>query len=283
MEIILFLFGTAIGSFVNVLAFRYHPAAFLFAGNVIGGRSRCPRCGGTLRWFELVPLLSYAIQGGRCRKCRGSISAQYPLIELATGLVFAFIPSALHRCFLVPPPSFPILVCLWGIAFAALLTIALIDFRLRIIPDEATVIVGIAGILFAAFTASGFDLVTGSFIGPHALLFGLRTNIWVNRLAAAAFAAAFFGFLIAASRGRGMGMGDAKLGAALGFLFGWPDIVALTAFAFIVGSLVAFGAMIAGKKTLKSFLPFGPFLVIGSMLVFFFGSDIVRYYFALFP
>lgn len=80
-----------------------------------------------------------------------------------------------------------------------------------------------------------------------------------------------------------MGLGDLKLSAALGILFGWPDILVILALAFITGSLISLGAMGFGKKTLKSFLPFGPFLAIGAALVFFFGHDILRLYFSLFP
>jgi prepilin signal peptidase PulO-like enzyme (type II secretory pathway) len=122
----------------------------------------------------------------------------------------------------------------------------------------------------------------GSFLGSYAVIFGLRENIWLNHLVGLAVGAAFFGVLILITLGRGMGMGDLKLAAALGVIFGWPDIILIIAVSFIVGSLVSLPALITRKKGMKSFLPFGPFLAIASLVIFFFGPDLMRIYFSLF-
>ena len=99
MGIILFFFGAAVGSFINVLATRYDPAAFLFSRRVIGGRSHCPGCGKTLRWFELIPLFSFLVQGGRCRRCKKRLSIQYLIVELLSGLIFVLVPVIIHSTF----------------------------------------------------------------------------------------------------------------------------------------------------------------------------------------
>ncbi len=90
--LILFVFGLAIGSFLNVVALRYDGERSLFDAGPVSGRSYCPHCGRTLRWFELVPLVSFIMQGAKCRRCHAPISFQYPLVELISGLVFVFVP-----------------------------------------------------------------------------------------------------------------------------------------------------------------------------------------------
>ncbi len=285
----LFLFGLIAGSFLNVVAVRYDPEKFILSPRVIGGRSRCPHCGRTLSFFELVPLLSFLAQAGRCRKCRAKISPQYPLMEILCGLVFVFVPYAISKLsyafgFHLAPWLFLSLCAVWILALLTLLVVAVIDIRLRLIPDEANIFLAVLGIIFIALKALGAEGVTGgSFVGSYALLFGFQENVYVNHGIALLFGAVFFGFLIAITRGRGMGMGDLKLATALGVLFGWPDIVFVVALAFIMGAVVGLGAIILGKKGMKSFLPFGPFLVAGAALVFFFGYPILVAYFKLFP
>ncbi len=288
MGIILFFFGAAVGSFINVLAMRYDPAAFLFSRRIIGGRSRCPGCGKTLRWFELIPLFSFLVQGGRCRRCKKRLSIQYLIVELLSGLIFVLVPVIIHSTFPARLASQGeaggyLLTTIWILAFITLLLVSLIDLRLKLIPDEANVFLAILGIISMFLSASAFGPASGSFLGSYALLFGLRGNIWLNHASAAIFALFLFGILIFVTAGRGMGLGDLKLSAALGILFGWPDILVILALAFITGSLIALGAMGFNKKTLKSFLPFGPFIAVGATLVFFFGHDILRLYFSLFP
>src|SRR5580704_2783986 len=90
--IFLFIFGLAIGSFLNVVALRYDGEHFLFSNKKLGGRSHCPHCKKTLRWFELIPLVSFAIQGGKCRHCKAPIGWQYPLVELISGIIFVAVP-----------------------------------------------------------------------------------------------------------------------------------------------------------------------------------------------
>lgn len=288
VQILLFIFGAAFGSFVNVVALRYDPNRSLFDLRQIGGRSHCPSCARTLRAWELVPFVSFCIQRGRCRGCGARISFRYPLIEALSGLIFVSVPYLLwtgaislfpHLAF----SSFVIVSGAWIFAFEALLLIALIDIRFRIIPDEMNVLLMLLGILLAAMTAEDFGLTSGSFAGSYAALFGVRGNVWMNHFVGLLFGAAFFGALVLVTRGRGMGMGDVKLAAVLGALFGWPDILFLAVFAFVSGSVVGLLEIVFRGKGLKSLLPFGPFLALGAALLFFFGRDVLSAYFGLFP
>lgn len=290
MQIWLFIFGLAIGSFVNVIAVRYNPAKFILSNKVLGGRSACPKCGKKLNWFELFPLFSFIFLRGRCRSCRTKISWQYPIVELISGLIFVLVPVYLKISSislfgsLAQNSTFYFLLSIFFIlVFETLLVVSLIDIRLRLIPDEANIFLILLSIPIIIFQKAQFSLVSGSFLGSYAALFGFRENIWINHLFAFFFGAVFFGLLILVTRGRGMGFGDLKLAAALGAVFGWADILLVVALSFIIGSLFSLPSLIFKKRGLKSLLPFGPFLAIASVVVFFFGHAIVNFYFQLFP
>ena len=91
----LFLFGLAAGSFINVVSLRFQPGQGLLDRKMVGGRSRCPYCQKQLNWYELIPVLSFIIQKGRCRSCHQKISFQYPIVEILSGLIFVFVPLRL--------------------------------------------------------------------------------------------------------------------------------------------------------------------------------------------
>ncbi|MBI4094455.1 MAG: prepilin peptidase, partial [Candidatus Liptonbacteria bacterium] len=199
--VVRFLFGAVLGSFLNVLALRYNPEKFLLHPDVIGGRSLCPHCGKPLRFYELIPLLSFVIQRGRCRGCKARLGLQYPRVEFASGLIVALVPPAVSRLpqfefFGVPPAVVYATVVLWTLVFLVLILITLIDVRLKLIPDELSVFLCVLGLALAFFGADAFGGVDGSFLGSYALLFGFRGNIWENRAMAVAFAAVFFGAII---------------------------------------------------------------------------------------
>ncbi|MBU6500328.1 MAG: prepilin peptidase [Patescibacteria group bacterium] len=269
---LLFIFGAAIGSFLNVVSVRYQPDKFLFSGKIIGGRSHCPNCKKTLRWFELVPLLSFMIQGGRCRRCGERLSFQYPAVEIVSGIFFVFVPQYLSSYYSLPITYYTLSV-LWTLVFLTLLVVFLIDLRLSIIPDEANIILLALAILILVFGGGA------SFSGSYGTLFGFQGNVWLNHIFAAIIGGAFFGFLILATKGRGMGLGDLKLIIPLGFLFGWPDILFIMAAGFIIGAICGGYLILAYGKKLKSAVPFGPFLVASSVLIFFFGRTVLDNYF----
>lgn len=263
---------------MNVLALRYDGEHFLFDPKVIGGRSHCPRCGRTLQWYELVPVVSWAALRARCRACEARIGFQYPLVELLSGLIFSFVPF-----YLAGAPV--ILSALWVLAFEVLLLVAYIDIRLRIVPDELSVILGIAAIFIAVFAVGYFGMGNHSFFGAYAPLFGLQGNLWLAHLAGALAGAGFLWLLAVISpfifKQEGMGMGDVLLALPLGFLFGWPDILLLYGTAFVTGALVGIVLIAARQKGARQTLPFVPFLVAGAAIVFFAGAPLLQWYFRI--
>ncbi len=133
-------------------------------------------------------------------------------------------------------------------------------------------------ILSAGYSAGGAN---ESFLGPYAAIFGWQGSAVLAKLAGAAFAGAFFALLIGVTRGKGMGMGDLKLAIPLGFIFGWPDVMFLLAFAFVIGAAAGVLAIARGQNSIKGTLPFGPFLALGAATLFFCGPQIFSWYFSL--
>jgi prepilin signal peptidase PulO-like enzyme (type II secretory pathway) len=251
--LLLFLLGLALGSFLHVLASRYDADRFLLNHDTLGGRSRCPNCKKTLRWYELLPIASFVVQSGRCRGCGKEIGWSHVWVEVASGLIAAFVPLAA-----IGMGAGPTAAALWTFAFLVLLLMTLIDLRLQIIPDELVVALCAPGLAFAAWS-----------------------GMWGSHLGAALGAALFFGVLIAVTRGRGMGIGDAKLVFALGLLFGWPDVLILVMLAFVIGAVVGVVLVALGAKGMKSAVPFGPFLAFSAVLVFFAGNAILESWYNL--
>ncbi len=253
-----FFLGAAVGSFLKVIADRYDPDRFIIRRDIVFGRSACASCRRTLRWFELIPLLSFLAQKGECRRCKKRLSFAYPLVEIIAGALFVVIPHAVAaRVSFGAAAAIP--QFFWLLVFLILLLISLIDLRLRLIPDELVIFLGVLA-AFLALTGGGSGIL-GSII---------------PRIYGAIFAAAFFGALIAATRGKGMGMGDVKFGAALGLLFGWPATPFILMLAFILGAVIGLGMMTGGRATRKTALPFGPFLSLAALIVFLFGNQIAQ-------
>ncbi len=292
----LFISGLAAGSFLNVISLRYcelnsenNPEARSYnLKAIIGGRSRCPHCQKTLKWYELIPLFSFVVQKRRCRNCGEKLSWQYPIVEILAGLIFVFVPFSLNHLlgFSGSSDVFVVLYSIvWIFIFLLFLLLSAIDFRLYIIPDSVNLSLAILGASLIVLNSkpyipnSNYSL---SFLGYYSSLFPQINNVWLNHLSAAFLAMFFFGAVILITKGRGMGWGDFKLGGALGIIFGWPDILAVLALAFIVGALAGVFLLTKGKKKMKDAVPFGPFLVIGAALVFFFGYNILQIYFRIF-
>lgn len=286
------LLGLIIGSFLNVATLRYDPDRGFLNLASFGGRSRCPRCRAQLAWYELVPVFSFLFLRGKCRHCKHSISIQYPLVELLTSIAFVVVPmhlgSVSSLLFPVAVVQFSfvhvILSVLWIAVFTLFIALAIIDFHHMLIPDFITVALAAIGIALTGFMqwSGGFGLIWGSFMGHYAMILGFRDSIWLNHFLAAFIGLVFFGLIIGLSRGRAMGLGDLKLAGALGLIFGWPDIAFVLAFSFIIGAIISIGLMARGNKHMKDAVPFGPFLVIGAITVFFLGFRIMSVYLGLF-
>lgn len=316
---ILFFFGLAIGSFLNVVALRYLEAdkrgfpkdrsGLTRKKFSIGGRSRCPICRKTLVWYELIPIFSFLIQKRKCRHCGHLISLQYPLVEILTGIIFITVPYYLinFQFFLLRQgyggqsifqlSNYQLLITIiWLLIFLLFLLLSIIDFRQYIIPDSINLSLAVLGIVLIISQLSGvsgqMSDVNGqwSFFGHYAMLFDFgmlstvnsQWSIVISHIFAALIAMLFFGTIILLTKGKAMGWGDFKLVGPLGLIFGWPDIIMVLFLAFIIGAVFSVVLLIRKKKKMKEAVPFGPFLIAGASLTFFFGYQIIDGYFKLF-
>jgi prepilin signal peptidase PulO-like enzyme (type II secretory pathway) len=253
---ILFVFGLIIGSFLNVVVLRFDTGA-----SIARGRSKCFSCDKELAWHELLPLLSFLIQAGRCKGCRTKISWQYPVIEMLGGfafvLAYAYVPEAL-----VSPWGFFSFVCV-SIVLCLYVAIGAYDMRHKVIPDLFS--------YAAAFASLGF--IAGSYF-----LYG---SIDLFQVIAGPALFLFFYFFWFVSRGTWMGLGDAKLALSIGWLLGlWGGIAAIL-LSFWIGAIVSLLVMLVqkllrGENSLRmgSEIPFGPYILIGFLIAFVFEIDI---------
>jgi len=242
IEFTVFIFGLSIGSFLNVLIDR------LPKGKTVWGRSHCDWCKKTLRWYELIPIASWIMQKGRCRHCHRPLSLHYPLVELGTGIGFVMLYSMFHDSFL---QLFAYLVI-----FSALVVIFVADLTYQIIPDSM-VFVGIMGVVIRGIDGGGTR---------------------VENVASGFGAALFFFLLWLVTHGRGMGFGDIKLAGFLGMLLGFPKIVIALYAAFLTGAVGGVILILLRKKSLKSKISFGPFLILGTVTALMWGDTLVTWW-----
>ncbi len=283
---LLFFIGIALGSFVNVLALRYNPD-IKFSWSSLRGRSLCNHCRKQLRWYELIPVVSFLIQKRKCRSCKKTLLWQYPIVELCMG----FIAVGIGLVFLRAYPYFLGLsdgirwgvVIFWLAVSVVLIQAFLIDLRHKIIPNGSNLFLFVAGVIWTVFLFvmySNQRVGLGSFMGAYAQLWQWD-NILVNHIFGMVVAGLFFLLIVLISRGKGMGMGDVKLIGALGLLFGFPDIILVIVCSFIVGTIAVIPLLLTHKKRGKDAIPFGPFIVLASFLVLFWGSGLLRLYFGI--
>jgi leader peptidase (prepilin peptidase) / N-methyltransferase len=271
-----------VGSFLNVVSLRFNPEEDRLWKNV-GGRSRCSSCGHTLSWYELIPLLSFIFQKGRCRHCSAKLTWQYPIVELLSGAIFVLVPYTLwpgHTFLNVPY----VLIVFWVLAFLTLLLMSVIDLHHRIIPDSLNFFITFLGLALIGYRyfIGDFSVLSDYGSGSYSLLFPFAESFPLNHLLGALFGFLSLGALYFISKGRGMGLGDVKLALALGIFVGWPDIVLGLALAFITGSVISVGLIAAKLKTMKDYLPFGPFIALGVAITFSLGETLIRLYFNFF-
>ncbi len=259
--LILFLFGVAFGSFLNCIIYR------LEKNQRPSGRSYCPKCKHTLSYKDLVPLFSYILLKGRCRYCHKKISIEYPLVEFFTGILFV---SAFYFSGLLNLSTYSVFdvvnIAYLSVILFFLVLIFVYDLKHFIIPDLAN---------FSLIIISFLYLLLSSFLEGS-------IDVFLNGLLSAVAVFLFFFAIFYFSKGKGMGFGDVKFVVFMGFFLGFPNILVANFISFFFGAIIGLLLILIGKKKMKSQIPFGPFLVVGTLLAYFFGTDIVQYYLSYF-
>lgn len=255
--IVVVLLGLAFGSFINAWVWRTHAGL-----SVAKGRSRCPGCKHQLAWYDLVPVLSFALLRGRCRYCRKPISMQYPLVEAGTAGLFGLIYWQLSGSLGTPLAwaNFAILL-----AVSVLLAATFVyDARYMLIPEKfvlPAIALGLLGLGLRGFGV-GWDTLLPQLIGLGAVVL-VYTALW------------YF------SRGQWLGAGDIRLVAIMG-LFLQPKQLVVALFAsYLLGAL--YGAVVLAKSEKKRGIKvaFGPFLILGFYAGLFWGNSIANWYMSL--
>lgn len=258
-----FVFGVIIGSFLNVYLYRFH------TGKSLMGGSHCMSCAEPLRWYELFPLLSYLTLRGRCRSCSAYIPSRYFWVELLTGILFALVVYFVQD------------ILLWPVLFflmAVLVLILVYDIMHMIIPDGFVyTLIAISVVLLV------YNLIQGV-ITPILLLYYILAGL---------LASAFFYGLWRYSDGRWLGLGDAKLALPLGVMVGMSGVFSMVVLSFWVGTVIALSMLgyerykkrgqlrlpfVANRLTMKSEVPFAPFLILGFLIVFFGQIDVLNFF-----
>lgn len=259
--LIAFGFGVIIGSFLNVVIYRFH------TGKSLNGSSHCLSCQTDLRWYELFPLISYLVLRGRCRSCSAVIPSRYLWVELATGLLFVLVVVMLSPWY-------------WFFSFilvSILVVVAVYDLYHMVIPNF------FVGLLIAI----AFSLTVLNYL----VLPDWQTILW--QLAAGLLSYGFFASLWFFSKGRWIGYGDAKLAFPLGYMVGLLGAFSMVVLSFWIGTIISLSLIgytwLKQKRgqstlrfstqplTMKSEVPFAPFLIIAFFLVYLFGVDVLMF------
>ncbi|AOY78395.1 prepilin peptidase [Clostridium formicaceticum] len=239
--------GIIIGSFLNVCIYRIPKNQ-----SIVYPSSHCSSCNRSLQVMDLIPIFSYFILKGKCRYCRHKISLRYPMVELLTGIVFVLL---LYKY------DFSIDLLFYLILVSTLICISFIDYDHQIIPDGLVLLGFAAGLIY--------KLVLYYFINvPIEFL---------NSILGFLVGGGFFLLIAVVSKG-GMGGGDIKLIAMLGFWIGWQDVILISFLAFIIGSIVSIILLITKIKSRKDAIPFGPFIAISSLIVILYKNYLLVHY-----
>ena len=255
--IVIFFLGLIVGSFLNVVILRFS------TGESMCGRSHCPHCDTILTASELIPVVSFLILRGKCSHCLKPLSLQYPIVELLTGLLFAGVFYLYEPLMSVSSLTF-IVAMLYGMTIVSLLVVILVyDLKHMIIPN----------VFSYALAAFSFVFLFVSFS------LGTATPFFIDLISGPLFFSAFF-VLWFVSRGAWLGLGDAKLVLSFGWILGFFGGLSALLLAFWIGAVVGVFLMLIGKLfentkgfTMKTEIPFAPFLIAGFFLVYFFNVN----------
>ena len=246
--VLLFLvLGLVIGSFLNVVIFRMDELK-----TILNSRSHCPHCKQILQWYDLIPFISFVLLRAKCRYCGKSISWQYPLVEIGTGLTFLL----LYLSF-----GLSLAAIFYMIVFSILVVVFVYDLKTELTPEIFVWIALVLTFLGSSYFGNlGFmNMIYGGLIGGGSLA-----------------------LLVYVSKEKWMGAGDIKIGIIQGLLVGLHLVVFGLFLAFLLGSIAGLIYIKISKKTIKDSLPFAPFLILASFLTLLFGDIITSWYFGTF-
>ena len=245
--ILIFILGLIVGSFSNVCIYRIPKNE-----SIVYPASHCTKCGSHIKPVDNIPLLSFILLKGRCRNCKSKISIQYPIVELLTGLIYLII-------YLIYGLSVQSLIYI--ILSAALIIIAFIDLNEQIVPDVISlpgIVIGFILSFFVpyiSFINSALGIVVG---GGIILIIGLVGSVIFKKEV--------------------MGGGDVKLAAIIGAFLGLKYIVISLFLGFFLGALAGIFLILSKIKSREDMVPFGPFIVLGSMITLLWGEKIISWY-----
>ncbi|KKQ34995.1 MAG: Prepilin peptidase [Candidatus Nomurabacteria bacterium GW2011_GWB1_37_5] len=277
-SLIIFIFGTIIGSFLNVVILRLGTGVSILGfSSPAKGRVRegsfCMSCTNQLSWYELIPILSFFIQRGHCRSCNSRISWQYPIVEILTGTVFLLIFNFQFSIFNGLSYYLLLTTIYYFIIFSLLIIISVYDFRHKIIPNKIVYLFIFLSLFSFIFRTNSLD------IRDYSLL--------INNITSGLMIATPFALLWLISKGKLMGLGDAKLALGIGLLLGLSQGVAAILLAFWIGAifgiiLIVLSRLLSSSRmrgsssrlSASSEIPFGPFLCLATFIVFIFQIDL---------
>lgn len=257
--LILFVLGTIIGSFLNVVIYR------TVAGESWAkGRSHCEHCKKQIRWYDNVPLLSYVVLRGKCRFCKTSIAISHPVVEFLTGTLFVWwYWGGTFFFHLTEQPFHYVQPLFWLTVGILLLIVFFADALYSIIPDEVVLILSVLTLAYR------FSLTLSHVMQPAD---------FIKTLLAAVMCCVFFWALRFVTKERGMGLGDVKFAIPFSLLLGWPATLLGVFLSFMIGALVATGLLLLKKKKMKQTIPFGPFMVASLLITLLWGNQILQWY-----
>jgi len=243
-----FLFGSAVGSFLNVVIDRTTRRESIL------GRSYCDHCKVTLSTVDLIPIISFVAQGAKCRYCSKPLSYQYPIVEGITALLFA-----LTFYFLAVSGTLSVFsLVYYVILVSVMIVVAVVDFKFSLVPTTFV------------FAASLLALL-------YNFIF-LSTNLFIEHVIAAFLGGLFFLIIVLVTRGKGMGEGDIIIGFLIGMVLGIQSATLAIFLAFLIGSVVSLSLIAVKLRKFGQTVPFAPFLVIGFFISFYWGEQLLKWY-----
>ena len=250
MIVFISLLGLAVGSFLNVLVDRLPRSK-----SIVKERSHCDKCKKTLKWYDLIPLFSFIILKGKCHYCSTPLSFYYPVVELTTGILFVVVLFFVGSINVINFINFIFYLFLIG----SLIVVFFADLKYGIIPDK---------IIFPAIAVSFLY-----FLINHSPASPTGGSLIINHLFSAVGASLFFLLLFLITKGKGMGFGDVKFAFLMGLILGFPNIIVGLYVAFLTGAIIGCILILWRKKRVfGTAIPFGPFLVIGTLVSIFLGN-----------